>query len=454
MQQYSNALFTDLYELTMAQAYWHSGYTGQATFSLYFRGYPSNRAYYVCAGIEDVLDHLESFRFEDADIEYLRDLGRFNGAFLDFLSGVRFTGAVRAMKEGELCFSNEPLVEVTAPIIEAQLIETFILNQVTTDSTLATKASRVVHAAEGRSVVDFSARRTQGTDAANKAARAGYLVGYDGTSNVQAAALYGIPPVGTMAHSLIMAFENEIDSFRAYAATFPDSSTLLVDTYDTIEGVKNAITVALELAKSGHTLQAVRLDSGDMGKLAKQSRQLLDEAGLKTTRIIASGGLDEFEVAALIRSGAPIDGFGVGTKVGVSADAPYLDSTYKLVEYASRPVLKLSTSKETLPGPKQVYRTWSANGEYAGDVIARADEPAPKGAAEPLLHKVMSGGRRQVKHSDLEEARGRFRDGFQRLPAQHRDINDPQLYDVRVSDDLDALRASVTTEIEKRHGTG
>jgi nicotinate phosphoribosyltransferase len=294
MERYSDALLTDLYELTMAQAYWRSGVTSQATFSLFFRGYPRNRSYYVFAGLEDVLDYLERFQFNGADIDYLRTLDRFDEEFLDFLAGLRFTGDVRAMREGTVCFADEPVIEVRAPVIEAQLVETYLLNQATFQSTIATKASRVVWAAQGRSVADFAARRTQGTDAALKVARCGYLAGYASTSNVKAGAMYGIPVVGTMAHSFIMAFDSEIEAFRAFTHAFPDYATLLVDTYDTLHGVRNAIEVGKELAQRGHVLRGVRLDSGDLAYLGRESRKLLDVAGFKDVDVFASGGLDEY----------------------------------------------------------------------------------------------------------------------------------------------------------------
>ncbi len=342
------------------------------------------------------------------------------------------------MPEGSLCFADEPQLEVTAPVIEAQIAETYLLNQLTFQSALATKASRVVAAADGVSVVDFAARRTHGTDAAIKAARAGYIAGYAGTSNVQAAALYGMPPVGTMAHSFIMAFEHEIDAFRAYAETFPASTTLLVDTYDTVEGVRNAITTGLEMAEAGHKLQAVRLDSGDLGLLANESRRLLDEAGLTETGIFASGGLDEFSIERLIRAGAPIDGFGVGTRFGVSADAPYNDSAYKLVEFGGRPVHKLSPDKATLPGAKQTHR-YSDGAMYDHDVVALAGDTAPSGA-EPLLLTVMEDGRRTGEPESLDVIRSRFSREISRLPAEFKRLESPARYRVDVSDRLRALR--------------
>ena len=316
-REQSLALFTDLYELTMAQGYWQSGKTARATFSLFFRKYPPDRAYFVFAGLHGVLSYLEGFRFSYEDVAYLRSTAKFDGGFLDYLSQLRFTGTVRAMPEGAVFFSDEPVIEVTAPVVEAQIVETFVLNQVNLQSILATKASRVVYAAPGKTIVDFAARRAQGTDAASNLGRVSYMVGFAGTNNVLAGQLYGIPTFGTMAHSFVTSFEHETDSFRAYARSFPDSSTFLVDTYDTIEGTKNAIKVAHEMKKQGHSLRAIRLDSGDLLDLALKTRKLLDEAGLGEVEIFASGGLDEFEVDRLLVAGAPIDGFGVGTKAEV-----------------------------------------------------------------------------------------------------------------------------------------
>ena len=317
-----SALFTDLYQLTMAQAYWQSGVTAQATFSLYFRTYPPDRAYFVLAGVTDVLEYLEGLTVSDQDIDYLRSLGLFDREFVKFLLGLRFTGTVRAMSEGSIFFAGEPVLEVTAPVIEAQIVETYLINQINLQSILATKSARVVTAARGRTVVDFAARRTHGVDAATKQARVSYMVGFVGTSNVLAGGLYGIPVFGTMAHSFVQSFHHEGDAFRAYAKSFPDKTTLLVDTYDTLEGVRKAISVARDLGRRGHALVSLRLDSGDLAELSAGARRLLDGAGLKDVQVFASGGLDEFEVEGLLEAGAPIDGFGVGTRVGVSADAP------------------------------------------------------------------------------------------------------------------------------------
>ena len=446
----TDALFTDFYELTMAQAYWRSGVTGHASFSLFFRRSPPGRGYLVFAGLETILDYLEEFRFSADDLDYLASLGQFESDFLEYLSDIEFTGQVRAMREGTICFPNEPVIEVSAPVIEAQIIETYLLNQATFQTNITSKAARVVQAADGRTVFDFGARRAHGTDAAMLLARSAYLAGAVGTSNVKAASRYDIAPVGTMAHSFVMAFEHEADSFRAYAGAFPDTSTFLVDTYDPVVGLRNAVEVGREMAARGQRLVGVRLDSGDLAELAATARSMLDEAGLTDTLVVVSGGLDEFEVESLVRAGAPIDGFGIGTKLGVSADAPYLDSAYKLVEYMSRPVLKLSADKQTLPGCKQVFRKTTADGTYTGDVIARLEEAPPDESSLPLLDTVMADGRRTMPSPPLGDLRSEFMRSVRRLPENYRRLEGSDTYPVEVSAGLSSLQAAVEHELRER----
>ncbi|MDA1036703.1 MAG: nicotinate phosphoribosyltransferase [Chloroflexi bacterium] len=448
-QPYSNALFADLYELTMAQAYWQHDWQAEATFSMFFREYPPDRGYLVYAGLEDLLNYLDELRFEERDIEYLRASARFDDAFLDWLADLRFTGSVRSMTEGEIFFANEPVVEVTGPIIEAQLIETYLMNQINLQTTLATKAARVMHAGRGRQMVEFAARRTQGSDAANKLARVCYLTGFAGTSNVQAAAIYGMPPVGTMAHSFITSFASEREAFEAYVDSFPDTTTLLVDTYDTIQGTRNAIEVGLELERRGHRLRSIRLDSGDLLALSIECRRMLDDAGLDYVDVFASGGLDEYYVEALVDAGAPIAGFGVGTKLGVSADAPWTDCAYKLVEFDGRPVLKLSTGKETLPGRKQVWRVPDGS-PFGCDVIARADEAPPTGDATPLLHEVVRDSRRVGPSPTLADLRARFAENSAELPEPLKALRSPASYVVEVSPELRELQRQVRDEVVAR----
>jgi len=448
-KSFSNAIFTDLYELTMAQAYWQNDIIASARFSLFFRQYPPNRAYFVAAGLEDVLDYLQDFHFAEDDLTYLRSTGQFHDEFLDSLKDLRFTGNVRAMQEGTIFFTSEPVLEVEGPMIEVQLIETFLINQVNIQTILATKASRVLHAAKGKMVVDFAARRAHGTEAANKMARSSYIAGFVGTSNVMAGGLYNIPTVGTMAHSFITAFEDETEAFRAYARSFPDTSTFLVDTYDTLEGTRKASRIALEMREQGHELRAVRLDSGDMLEFSVNARKILDETGLSNVQIFASGGLDEFEVERLLSAGAAIDGFGVGTKAGVSADAPWTDCSYKLVEYDGRPTLKLSTDKQTLPGAKQVFRCRDPQGNFSHDVITTVGDLQPPNS-ESVLQTVMTTGDKTAEHPTLPELRQRFAREFTRLPDEYKAIEAPAKFDVRISNTLANLQADVTAYIRRR----
>ena len=444
------ALFTDLYELTMAQVYFHRQMFAPATFSLFIRQYPPNRGYLVSAGLEDVLDYLTAFRYEDATLDYLRSVGRFTDDFLNYLASLRFTGSLRGIPEGRLFFANEPLLEITAPMVEAQLVETFVINQMNLQVTLATKAARCVWAAQGRPLADFASRRTHGVDAALKMARCSYIAGFQSTSNVLAAKRYGIPAAGTMAHSFVSSFPSEIDAFRAYAEVFPDATVLLLDTFDTVEGARNAVTVAKEMETEGHRLRAVRLDSGDFDSLSRQVRRILDEAGLEHVQILASGGLDEYQLETLAREEAPIDSFGVGTKAGVSADAPWSDMAYKLVCYDGRPIMKLSEGKSYMPGAKQIYRVADPQGQFSRDIVAIEDEDLSGG--EPLLEPMMSDGRHTGPRPSLEEMRQRFVEDFQRLDGHFKVLQNPPIYPVANSSRLEKLAAQVRDAIGRRNG--
>ncbi|MBV8265235.1 MAG: nicotinate phosphoribosyltransferase [Planctomycetaceae bacterium] len=436
-------LFTDLYELAMARAYAAEGTDQEAVFELFFRKLPPGRNYIVAAGLGDVLDSLETLGVTEDDLDYLRTLGLFSEAFLGQLRGFRFTGEVWAVPEGTVVFPDEPLVQVVAPILEAQLVEALVLNQVHFPSLVASKAARVVTAAAGRDVVEFGSRRAHGTDAALKAARAAYLMGAIGTSNVLAGRRYGIPVLGTMAHSYIQTHDDEAAAFAAFAALYP-GTTLLVDTYDTLEGVRKVIDLGRRLGDR-FRVRAVRLDSGDLGALAGQARQMLDAAGLHGVRIFASGGLDEDEIAALIAAGAPIDAFGVGTKLAVSEDVPSLDMAYKLVAYAGRPRMKLSSRKAIYPGRKQVIRRVE-DGRIVRDVIGRHDETLE---GEPLLQPVMRrGARLAAGRVSLEEARVHARRELERLPEVLRSLAPAEVpYRVEISPalqaDHDALRRTL-----------
>lgn len=448
----SLSLFTDLYELTMAQAYWQAGVTAQACFSMFARRLPDNRGYMLFVGLEDMLDALEGLRFSEQDIALLRSLGLFDEGFLRYLGELRFTGSARAMREASAFFADEPVIEVSAPIIEAQIVETLLLNIFNTQTLLATKAARVVGAADGRAVVDFASRRSQGIDAAMKFARASYIAGFGGSSNVLASRRYDIPAVGTMAHSFITSFSSELDAFTAYAASFPDNCTFLVDTYDTIEGVRNAITVAKAMREQGHELNAVRLDSGDLLALSVEARAMLDAAGLPDVQVLGSSGLDEYEIERLLGAGAAIDGFGVGTKVGVSADYPWLDCVYKLVEYDGEPSMKFSEGKETLVGPKQVFRRMDDSGMFAGDVIGCADEAAPPDG-KPMLAEVMREGKRLVAAPTLSELRDRCASEIERLPAGCKRLLSSDAYSVEVSGRLRARQERARRDILLKTGS-
>ncbi|MGZ8580142.1 MAG: nicotinate phosphoribosyltransferase [Actinomycetota bacterium] len=438
-------LLTDLYELNMAASYLRRDMDGLATFSLYVRGLPKARGFLVAAGLEPCLDFLESFSFTEDDLAALGAMGFDDRALEDF-SSLRFEGEVWAVPEGRVVYSEEPMLEVTAPVAIAQVVETVLLNQITLHTTLASKAARYVLAAEGRQLVDFAFRRTHGIEAAMAVARVSALVGFAATSNVEAARRYELVVAGTMAHSFIEAFPTEGEAFRAFAEDHPSRTTFLVDTYDTLGGVRAAIDTIEDLALDGAL--GVRLDSGDLDALARGARFLLDEAGLRDARIFASGGLDELEVHELVRAGAPVDAFGVGTQMGVSADAPYIDSVYKLVEYDGRPVMKLSSAKVSPPGRKQVWRL--DDGEH-DDVLTLRDEDRPAGAV-PLLEPVMREGRRLAASPSIAEARRRFERDLDNVPQKARRLTHPEHVAVTHSEALRTLTDSTRDDAERRSG--
>ncbi len=461
--QNSFALFTDLYELTMAASYFQHRMFAPATFSLFVRKLPPDRGFLVAAGLQEVVHFLETFAFSAEDLAFLRQTGRFSADFLDYLAHLRFTGDVCALPEGRIFFAHEPLLEITAPIIEAQVVETFVLNAAHLQTLIASKAARCFAAAQGRMLVDFALRRTHGIDAGLKVARASYLAGFAGTSNVLAGKLYGVPFYGTMAHSFIQSFDDEEAAFRAYAATFPDETALLIDTYDTLTGAQRAARVGQALQQRGHRLRGVRLDSGDLLMLSQQTRKILDAAGLAYTRIYASGGLTEHEVARLVTAGAPIDVFGVGTDMGVSGDAPALDMAYKLVEYAGRPRLKLSSKKVSLLGKKQAFRIMEADGQYARDCLGLREESVdevaraaavPLERVTPLLEKVMENGRRLRPLPSLDESRALFRADFAGLTEVHKALRAPALYPVSLTPTLARFQDEAVARLRTRYGLG
>ena len=434
-------LVTDLYELNMAVSYLRRGMTGPATFSLFARRLPADRGFLIAAGLEDCLAFLEQFAFTAADLAWLAGSQGFSEHDLAALRRVRFTGDVWAVPEGTAVFAGEPLLEVTAPIAEAQLAETVLLNHITFQTGIATKAARCVLAARGAQLVDFSFRRTQGIEAAMAVARASAIAGFAATSNTEAARRYGLTAAGTMAHSYVEAFGSEEQAFTAFAADFPGKTTFLVDTYDTEQGIRAAIGVALQLGLPGPV--GVRLDSGDLARLSVLARRLLDDAGLPDARIVASGGLDEHAIAALAAGGAPIGSYGVGTKMGVSADAPYLDSAYKLVAYGDRPVMKLSAGKATWPGAKQIHRG------PAGDVLGLREEPGPPGH-QALLIPVMRGGHRLGPPEPLAEAARRCAASLAWLPPAARVLRRAEPVNVIVSPALAGLRRRLARDLRRR----
>lgn len=433
------ALFTDLYELTMAQAFYAEEMTAPAVFSLFVRRLPPERNVLLACGLDTVLGLLQSLRFDQEDLDYLASLGKFSNAFLQRLRDWRFTGDVYAVAEGTPIFANEPLLEVVAPLPEAQVVETLVMNQIQLQTMLASKALRVVTAAAGRPVYDFGARRMHGIDAALRAPRAFHIAGVAGTSNVLAGRLYGVPVVGTMAHSYIQAHGDEAEAFASFARLYPQT-VLLVDTYDTANGVRRVVELARQLGDA-FQVKAVRLDSGDLAALAKETRALLDAAGLQRVEILGSSGLDEYEVAKLLAAGAPFDGFGVGTAMGVSQDAPDLDIVYKLCEYDGEGRIKLSSGKPVLPGRKQVFRV-NEDGQDVRDVIARADEDLP---GRPLLAPVMRAGvRLDTARTELTAAREDARRQVAALPERVRGITPAEPpYAVEVSDRLAELHQQI-----------
>jgi nicotinate phosphoribosyltransferase len=434
-----DALLTDLYQLTMMQAYLAEGMTDAAVFTLFVRRLPHRRNFLLACGLDDVLSFLENVRFTDEDLQYLADMQRFSISFIEHLRGFRFTGDVYAVPEGTPVFADEPVLEVVAPLPQAQLIETFVLNQIHLQTMLASKAARVVTAAGGRPVVDFGLRRMHGIDAGMKAARVFHIAGTAGTSNVLAGRIYGVPISGTMAHSYIQAHACELDAFREFVKMYPDT-TLLVDTYGTMAGVDNVIRLAQELG-GRFTAGAIRLDSGDLASLTRAARARLDQHGLQRVQIIASGGLDEYSVRDLVASGAPVDGFGVGTAMGVSRDEPSLDMVYKLVEYAGRGRVKTSPGKPVLPGRKQIFRM-EVDGTVTEDVIARHGEDI---RGRPLLQPVMLKGTRVDDARDtLTAARARAEREMAALPAHVRSLDPPaQPFPVRISESLGTYHTAV-----------
>jgi nicotinate phosphoribosyltransferase len=412
-------LLTDLYQLAMLEAYDAHGMSDTAVFELFVRRLPPQRGFLIAAGLEPAISFLESMRFSPKDLAWLQGTGLFSQRFLRQLVDMRFTGDVDAMPEGSVFFPDEPILRVTAPLPQAQLVETRLLNLVHFQTVIASKAVRMVLAAPGRQLVDFGLRRAHGAEAGLLAARAAYLAGFAGSSNVLANCWFGVPMMGTMAHSYVQAHEDEATAFERFARIRPQLLTLLIDTFDTECGARIVAALAPKLAVQGIQISAVRLDSGDLGVHARAVRAILDAAGLHEIRIFASGGLDEYALLGFSRDQVPIDGFGIGTSLTTSSDAPALDCAYKLQEYAGTPRRKLSEGKATWPGRKQVYRRYHDDGTIAGDIVALSDEAAP---GEALLVPAMRNGKRVYGVADLPAARAHTAASLVTLPKKLRSL--------------------------------
>jgi nicotinate phosphoribosyltransferase len=438
----SSALLTDLYQINMIQAYLDQGETGTAVFELFFRTLPPRRGFLVAAGLDQALAYLENLHFAAAEIDWLRGTGRFADNLLDYLAAFRFAGDVHAMPEGTVFFADEPILRVTAPLPQAQFVESRLINILHFQTMIAAKAARMMLAAPGKVLVDFGFRRAHGAEAGVMAARASYLTGFAGTATVLAGQRFGIPLYGTMAHSFIEAFDDEAAAFAAFARARPDNLVLLIDTYDTEAAARKVVALAPRLREAGIAVRGVRLDSGDLAALSRRVRAILDAGGLGEVTIFASGGLDEDKLAALVRGQTPIDGFGVGTSLTTSADAAALDCVYKLQEYAGVARRKRSVNKATWPGRKQVWRRYDAAGRMIGDVLALETGP-PGAGGEPLLQLVMQGGCRVRPAPSLDDIRGHARRELERLPEALRRLEPGAIYPVEVADPLHALAADV-----------
>ena len=448
MPEVTTSLLTDLYQLNMIQAYLDHGETKTAVFEFFVRKFPARRGFLIAAGLEQALDFLEGLRFSTEEIDWLAQSGQFGRSLLDRLGTFRFTGDVHAMPEGTVFFPNEPILRITAPLPEAQLVETRLINILHFQSLIAAKAARMVLAAPGKLLVDFGLRRAHGSEAGLMAARASYIAGFSGTATMLAEKLYGIPTFGTMAHSFIEAFNSEIEAFEAFAHSRPSNLTFLIDTYDTESAARKVVALAPRLSARGIKTQSVRLDSGDMVALSKSVRHILDEGGLAEVTIMASGGLDETALAEMLRAGAPIDGFGIGTSLTTSSDVPALDCAYKLQEYAGLPRRKHSTGKATWPGRKQVWRTYGPDGRMAGDVVSLEGDQQD---GEQILKLVMKEGRRVAPSPTLAEIRVVAAHDLGRLPETLRRLEMGASYRVEIADALSKLAAEVDRRLARQN---
>jgi nicotinate phosphoribosyltransferase len=453
MTERSSALLTDLYQINMMQAYLDRGATDTAVFELFARNLPPRRGFLVAAGLEQALQFLETLQISAAEMEWLKSTGRFRPNLIDYLSSLRFTGDVHAMAEGSVFFANEPILRVTAPLPQAQFVESRLINIVHYQTLIAAKAARMMLAAPNKVLVDFGFRRAHGAEAGLMAARASYLTGFAGTATVLAGQEFGIPIYGTMAHSFIESFDDESEAFAAFAQSRPDNLVLLIDTYDVEAAARKVVALAPKLAQAGITIRSVRLDSGDLIALSRSVRAILDAGGLQAVTIFASGGLDEDDLAVFAKENAPIDGLGIGTAMTTSSDVPALDVVYKLQEYAGVARRKRSANKATWPGRKQVWRRYGADGRMAGDILsleAPSQESARKEDGEPLVRLVMRNGKRVAPAPSLEDIRRHSKREFERLPSPLQRLDRGAAYPVEVAQVLRDLADEVDRRLLAR----
>jgi len=441
-----SALTTDLYELNMVQAYLDRGETGQAVFEFFVRRLPSRRGFLLAAGLEDALDYIETLHFTPGDIDWLKSTGRFRDNFLDYLKDFRFTGDVHAIPEGTVCFPNEPLIRITAPLPQAQLVESRLINILHFQTLIASKAARMVLAAPGKILSDFGLRTAHGAEAGLYSARASYIAGFAGAANVVAGQRYGIPVMGTMAHSYIQVHDDELTAFETFARARPNDVIFLIDTYDTEAGARKVVELSPRLEADGIVIRGVRIDSGDLVASARKVRAIFDEAGLKDVIILVSGGINEDVLQGMMKERAPIDGFGIGVNLDASIDAPSLDCAYKLQEYKGTPKRKLSEGKQTWPGRKQVWRSYGADGRMSGDVLSLESDTQ---AGEPLIEQVMRGGERLKPAPTLAQIRERAARDLARLPEPLRQLQPGTDYPVTVADTLIALAKDADTRTRR-----
>lgn len=440
MTPLTSPLTTDLYELNMVQAYLDRGEDKEAVFEFFVRRLPPRRGFLLAAGLEDVLTYLETLRFSSSEIDWLKSTGRFRGNLIDYLAGFRFSGDVHAVAEGTVCFPNEPLIRITAPLTMAQIVETRLINILHFQTMIASKAARMVLAAPGKILSDFGLRTAHGAEAGLFSARASYIAGFASAANVLAGERYGIPVVGTMAHSFVQVHDDEMTAFENFARARPDGVVLLIDTYDTEAGARKVVQLAPKLKADGIAIRGVRIDSGDLASMARKVRDILDAGGLKDVIILVSGGINEDVLQTMMAARTPIDGFGIGVNLDASIDAPSLDCAYKLQDYAGKPRRKLSEGKATWPGRKQVWRSYGADRRMRGDILSLENDSQ---AGETLIAPVMRGGKRLAPAPTLAQIREHATRELGKLPEPLRKLEAGMEYPVEISKALRALAAQM-----------